>query len=652
MHLNWVHLFVFVMLGKITGKTTPTSFTFNVEDSVQNLEYVKVYHDEQGYVLCQVVELEKDGDTTTASCNVIGYRDEGRLRVPRTPFDPGTEVFLADDSFIADTIKIDDSLKGGHLGTLSGRNIPVNLDLNKVLTKHLSVLAKSGSGKSYTVGVLLEEILDKGIPVLVIDPHGEYGSLRHPNSDMDAKEDLKEYGLRPEGYDVVEWGDPEVVDDARPLSIPHDFSKRETSEILPNSPTGAQRAVLYNALKKMDSTDLESLIHTVDLDDSNAKYQLISMLEHLQSLDIFTQQSFDYEKFISPGTCNILNFKGLDPYVQELVVYKVVKELFQKRKKKAVPPFFLVVEEAHNYAPERSFGEKQSSDIMRTVASEGRKFGLGLCVVSQRPARVDKNVLSQCSTQVLMKITNPNDLRAVSKSVENLTSATEDEIKNLAVGTGLVTGINEMPLLVDIRSRRSQHGGDADQIFAQPQRPGDEDREKELVRVIEPQQSFEEVHMAADDDMRVRIVLHPCSLITCRDDKQLLMSKVTGEVIIDIERRKRKRLPDPSVFSGEAMEVLQQLHDGDAQRSELAGEVLDELVENDYVHVEDESLSLSDKYVFTDPLHYSVQVKPSYKEVFYDEKRDVIYEDVKESLDHYVDVEGEQDCYLLQYEYE
>lgn len=642
------------MLGEITGTTTPTSFTFDVADSVQNLEYVKVYHDEQGYVLCQVVEVEKDDETTRASCNVIGYRDDGRLEVPRTPFDPGTEVLLADDEFIAETIQIDDSKKGGHLGTLSGRNIEVNLDLNKIITKHLSVLAKSGSGKSYTVGVLLEEILDKGIPVVVIDPHGEYGSLRDPNPEGDAKEKLKQFGLRPNGYDVVEWGDPEVVDEARPLSIPHDFSTRETANILPDSPTGAQRAVLYNALKKMDSSDLESLIHTVDLDDSNAKYQLISMLEHLQSLDIFTQQDYDYKQFVEPGTCNILNFKGLEPNVQELVVYKVVSELFSMRKKKAVPPFFLVVEEAHNYAPERSFGEKQCSDVMRTVASEGRKFGLGLCVVSQRPARVDKNVLSQCSTQVLMKITNPNDLRAVSKSVENLTSATENEIKNLAVGTGLVTGINEMPLLVDIRPRRSRHGGQAEEIFAEELRPGDDDREKELVNVIEPQQSFDEVRMAADDDMSVNIVLHPCSIFKCENDETLLMSKVTGDVIIDIERRRRKQLPDPGVFSGDRMTVLQALHDGSVHRDEVdvEADILQSLLDDGYIDEDEGVLSLSDRYVFTDPLHYSGSYQPSYREVLYDEKRDVIYDSLRELLSNYVDVEDEKDCYLLQYEYD
>ena len=69
--------------------------------------------------------------------------------------------------------------------------------MNKIITKHLAILAKSGSGKSFFCGVLLEEILEKKIPVLVIDPHGEYSSLKFPSRDEDI---LKKFGLEPKGY--------------------------------------------------------------------------------------------------------------------------------------------------------------------------------------------------------------------------------------------------------------------------------------------------------------------------------------------------------------------------------------------------------------------------------------------------------------------
>jgi DNA helicase HerA-like ATPase len=120
----------------------------------------------------------------------------------------------------------------------------------------------------------------------------------------------------------------------------------------------------------------------------------------------------------------------------------------------------LVLEEAHNFCPEKGFGGTVSSDILRTIASEGRKFGLGLMVVSQRPARVDKNILSQCNTQIIMKVTNPNDLQAISKGLEGISSEVIDDIKRLSPGVAMIVSTYiERPVLVDIRVRKSKHGG-------------------------------------------------------------------------------------------------------------------------------------------------------------------------------------------------
>jgi DNA helicase HerA-like ATPase len=85
---------------------------------------------------------------------------------------------------------------------------------------------------------------------------------------------------------------------------------------------------------------------------------------------------------------------------------------------------------------------------------------MSLCVVSQRPARIDKNVLSQCNTQIILKITNPNDLRAISQSIEGFSNDLEDEIKQLQPGVSLIVGeVVEQPIIVNIRVKRSQHGG-------------------------------------------------------------------------------------------------------------------------------------------------------------------------------------------------
>ena len=153
-----------------------------------------------------------------------------------------------------------------------------------------------------------------------------------------------------------------------------------------------------------------------------------------------------------------MNLKGAAPDIQELIVNRLATALFELRKLNKIPPLMLVMEEAHNFCPQQ--GTAASSKILRTIASEGRKFGLGLLVLSQRAAKIDKNVLSQCNTQIILKLTNPNDLKAIVASVEGLTSGMTDEIQRLPIGVALVVGGNiTSPLFVEVRSRESEHGG-------------------------------------------------------------------------------------------------------------------------------------------------------------------------------------------------
>ena len=112
--------------------------------------------------------------------------------------------------------------------------------------------------------------------------------------------------------------------------------------------------------------------------------------------------------------------------------------MFEMRKQDAVPPMMMVIERPTTLL---SAGRhRPSSKALSTIASEGRKFGLGLTVISQRPAKIDKNVLSQCGTQIILKVTNPNDVKAISASVEGLTAGMMDEVQTMPIGMAMVVG--------------------------------------------------------------------------------------------------------------------------------------------------------------------------------------------------------------------
>src|SRR3989338_2633736 len=134
-----------MLLGKIIGKASTTQFQFLVTSAqTQKFQFIQVYHSDYGFVLGQVMELERSAQEMIARCSIIGYKDtDSHVKGIRTPFTIGTEVLEAEDAFITQIIQLQHP-HGGYLGKLEGKDISVMVDLQKILTKHVCVLAKSG----------------------------------------------------------------------------------------------------------------------------------------------------------------------------------------------------------------------------------------------------------------------------------------------------------------------------------------------------------------------------------------------------------------------------------------------------------------------------------------------------------------------------
>ncbi|HIH29651.1 MAG TPA: DUF87 domain-containing protein, partial [Thermoplasmata archaeon] len=245
---------------------------------------------------------------------------------------------------------------------------------------------------------------------------------------------------------------------------------REILDLLQAKLSGPQIAVLYQTIKELKEFkqvySIRDIIEAVERTKSNARWNVIASLESLDSIGVFSEKGTSTEELVQKGKCSIINMRGVPPDIQDVVVARLTEELFKDRKAGKIPPFLFVVEEAHNYCPEHGIGHAVSSSMLRTVASEGRKFGMGLCVVSQRPAKIDKNIISQCNTNIILKVTNPNDLKAIIQSVEGLTSQTYDEIQRLPIGVALISGASiQIPILVEIRTRETDHGGKSVTVF-------------------------------------------------------------------------------------------------------------------------------------------------------------------------------------------
>jgi len=482
-------------VGVIYGNVGSTEFNFTVDGhSVRKFDYISAPHRE-GYILAQIMDIKRYSDLkfedattlksgeeipyiksdTSAYADVIGYRDKrGHLLVPRTPFEAGSKIARADEGLIRHVLGLHaDKKSGAYVGLLKGHNLPVYLNIDSLVQKHICILAKTGGGKSYACGVLVEELLKKKVPMVIIDTHGEYISLKRPNKERKEQKNMEKFDIKPKDYkgQLIEYSPIVRGGDIKHLTLDGvNLEAREIIDLLSAKLSGPQIGVLYQAIKELkeykQTYNIRDIIDAVNRSKSNARWNVIASLESLDSIGVFSEQGTSSEELVKKGQCSIINMKGVPPDIQDVVVARLTKELFDDRKSGKIPPFLLVVEEAHNYCPERGFGNAVSSNMLRTVASEGRKFGMGLCIVSQRPAKVDKNIISQCNTNIILKVTNPNDLKAIIQSVEGLTNQTYNEIQRLPIGVAMISGASiQIPIMTEIRTRETSHGGKSIEIF-------------------------------------------------------------------------------------------------------------------------------------------------------------------------------------------
>ncbi|HUR69953.1 MAG TPA: ATP-binding protein [Candidatus Thermoplasmatota archaeon] len=545
------------IVGAVFGNVSTTEFRFAVRDAtLKRLDYVQVEHPTDGALVAQVTEVTRETnmgfeeagrrygdqplrDQLIGRARVIGFRDlAGRLQAPRTPVPAGAEVRRVDSALLAQVFGLRDT-EGAYLGVVKGYDLRVVLDINTLVQKHVSILAKTGSGKSYVVGVLMEELIKRHVPVVVVDPHGEHGSLAKPNNSPHDQAARRRFGVTPRNYGehIVEYSPDTVANpDAAPFVLESkNLEVRDVVELLGGEVTNSQMGILHAAVRELKDKgkdyDLTVLLDTVRESASNAKWTLVSALESLVSLGIFTGVGTSIESLVQPKKVSILNLKGVSPEVQQTVVTLMSRRLFEARKLGKVPPFMLVMEECHNFAPEKGMATTASGMALRTIASEGRKFGMGLMVVSQRPAKVDKNVLSQCNTQIILKVTNPNDLKALASSVEGLTGDSEDEIQRLPVGVAFVSHPRiSIPVLVEVRPRETAHGGESVDVMAAV-RDAEEAEEEEAIAAVEKELG---IPAAADEDEDED-----------KDEgREKTRAKAKGADATP-KRAQQKRLPDP-----------------------------------------------------------------------------------------------------------
>lgn len=505
-------------LGTVTAISLPTEFQFQVNPEVpkplvQDFVVVPNPMDDQVPMLAKIIAISRFNpllpeeasmelarlsiDTSltplpigkmemiAAACQVLGSLDEsGRLRNPSFPVKPGSQIATPSAKYIQKALGTIDSDASISIGAVRSRpNIPVVIDANEALNKHVAVLAMTGSGKTYTASVLLEELMSKGYPLLIIDPHGDYVNL---GSRIESPRNFTyDFGRQKKGdYKLTVLDKSISITSLRKDDFLDFVQSLAEEEITP--PQNNLWAQAYDYAVKSKSSGFKALYEYLSSagDDDEPKkggfggasrkstigavFRQLGHVKRLLSEVEATLSIRDIERALGPGKGVVLDM-SLFPYqVQRANVHIILQALFEKRKRfviqgkteDSVPPMFVVVEEAHNFAPFEVEGETfPSRMILRRIATEGRKFGFGLCVISQRPSRVDSTVLSQCNSQVILKIVNPNDQNYIRQTVESLAQSDLMTLPDLSQGEALISGaMIKVPTVVKIKSRSSKEG--------------------------------------------------------------------------------------------------------------------------------------------------------------------------------------------------
>jgi len=390
------------------------------------------------------------------------------------PVQPAAEVLYPP----AETIK--ELLAGGipghtplGIGTLiARRDVDIAISADRVVARHMAILAMTGGGKTVAARRILRELIELGYPLLILDPHGDYLGLWQ-------KRDLFK------GSTVR-------------LLYPHiamTEQNRHIVEILINKMTEGltepQREELSASLSEVDPVEGESVLRYIkrlrealqrkigQASDRRklptlhvCRRQLGVVESRLERMELTNERmrqrlrKLEFERMpdpqgrpeavIAPRTVSILYLGGYDHLTQTTIASIVLEALYEHRANLSnrIPPFLAVVEEAHTFIPSSREGtvDVPSLETIRKLITEGRKFGTGLVLISQRPSRVDETILSQCNSFLILRLVNPRDQNYVKQIMENLSEQDARMLPGFGPGQGIISGqAVRFPLLVRIK---------------------------------------------------------------------------------------------------------------------------------------------------------------------------------------------------------
>jgi uncharacterized protein len=382
----------------------------------------------------------EDGASVSAFIDFLGEGEEERLTgkiynfrrgVTRYPI-PGAEVYPVTSDDMRQLYAAAD-LPHIEIGTVyPTRDIRSALYVDAMLGKHFALLGSTGTGKSTSAALILHRICELAPQghIVMIDPHGEYSAAFKTNgalfdvSNLQMPYWLMNFEEHCEVF-LTSMGDDRQLDAdilskcllaARSKSrVAEGISKLTVDSPIPYLLSDLT-SIIQNEMGKLDKAGENApyMRLKTKIDEIKADPRYNFMFSGMLVAD--TMASFLARVFRLPGDgkpISIIDVSGVPSDITSVVVAVLARMVFDYAiwsRNEPQRPILLVCEEAHRYVPSEKMAHKNAvGKILGRIAKEGRKYGVSLGLITQRPSDLAEGVLSQCGTIIAMRLNNERD---------------------------------------------------------------------------------------------------------------------------------------------------------------------------------------------------------------------------------------------------
>ncbi len=425
--------------------------------------------------------VDKDQtDTRIVDVDLVGEllrEEDGYLRTLRR----GCSVYprLGDVLYVASHVVLEkayhfNSFNSVEIGTIhQDPSIPAVVKVDELLGKHFAIVGSTGSGKSCTVALILRQILQShpNAHVVLLDPHNEYDACFTDTAELVRLGDLSLpfWFLNFEELVEILIGDPkrrpeevEILRDIIPFAKRQFASNRDQSAaVVLQRTVGKREKFTVDVPVPYRISDVTSLIDTqmgrlenkkdlapykrlrsrIDTISQDPRYEfMFGSLTIQDNLSDILKRLFRIPVAGKPIT--VIQLMGLPAEIVNVVVSVLARLAFDLALwSDGKMPITFVCEEAHRYVPrDDSVGFEPTKRAISRIAKEGRKYGVSLCVVSQRPGDLDPTILSQCSTLFTMRLSNERDQDIIRRALPDAAESLIDFLPSLGTRETIVFG--------------------------------------------------------------------------------------------------------------------------------------------------------------------------------------------------------------------